>query len=235
MTSLIPSILFAGTALLPQQPPPMPPDPHVPTIVTTGDAVVRRIPDRAFVTIAVESRAKNPRDAQRQNAEAMTGMQQRLTQTKIAKDAIRTVGYGLDQEWDYVPNGRVPRGFVARNTIEVRVDEIGKVGEVIDSVVRGGATSVDNLRFDVQDRAMLDREALRLAVADARGRADAVASGAGLTVEKVLRIEDIRQVVVPPPSPMMMRAMEAAAAPPTPIEPGVVEVRAHVTLTVSIR
>ena len=82
---------------------------------------------------------------------------------------------------------------------------------------------------------MLDREALRLAVVDARGRADAVASGAGLTVEKVLRIEDIRQVVVPPPSPMMMRAMEAAAAPPTPIEPGVVEVRAHVTLTVSIR
>ena len=41
--------------------------------------------------------------------------------------------------------------------------------------------------------------------------------------------------MVPPPSPMMMRAMEAAAAPPTPIEPGVVEVRAHVTLTVSIR
>jgi uncharacterized protein len=233
MTSLIPAILFAGAALLPQ-PPPMPPDPHLPTIVTTGEAVVRRIPDRAFVTIAVESRAKNPRDAQRQNAEAMTGMQQRLSQTKIPKDAIRTVGYGLDQEWDYVPNGRVPRGFVARNTIEVRVDEIGKVGEVIDSVVRGGATSVDNLRFDVQDRAMLERDALRLAVAEARGRADAVASGAGLTVEKVLRIEDIRQVV-PPPSPMMMRAMEAAAAPPTPIEPGVVEVRAHVTLTVSMR
>jgi uncharacterized protein YggE len=230
MTSLVSAIVVAGAALIPQEAaPPLPP---IPTIVTTGDAIVRRVPDRAFVTIAVESRAKNPKDAQKQNAEAMTSVQQRLTLTKIPKDAIRTTGYGLDQEWDYVQNGRVPRGFVARNTIEVRVDDLGKVGEVIDSVVRGGATSVDGLRFDVQDRAALEREALRLAVADARGRADAAASGAGFAVDRVLRIEDSREII-PRPMPMV-RTMDATAA-QTPIEPGVVEVRAHVTLTVSMR
>jgi uncharacterized protein YggE len=213
------------------------PEPHSgqPVVVTNGEGVVRHAPDRAWVMIAAESRARSPQEAQRQNAEAMTSVQQRLGQSKIPKDAIRTVGYGLDQEWDYVPNGRVPRGFVARNTIEVRVDDIGHVGEVIDSIVRGGATSVDSLRFDVQDRTVLEREALRLAVAEARGRAAAAASGAGLTVDKILRIEDVRQIPMPPPSPMVMsRAMEAANA-PTPIEPGVVEVRAHVMLTVSVR
>src|SRR5215210_1960893 len=104
MTGVLTAFVLAAAALLPQEP--APPVPQTPTIVTTGDASVRRIPDRAFVTIAVESRAKNPRDAQRQNAEAMTSVQQRLTQTKIPKDAIRTIGYGLDQEWDYVQNGR---------------------------------------------------------------------------------------------------------------------------------
>ena len=206
-----------------------------PVIVTTGEAIVRRLPDRAFVTIAVESRAKNPRDAQKQNAEAMTAMQLRLTQTKVPKDAIRTLSYGLDQEFDYVPSGRVPRGFVARNTIEVRVDDIAKVGEVIDAVVRGGATSVDNLRFDVADRGSLEREALRMAVADARGRAEAAASGAGHTIDRVIRIEDTRDVVMPPrPLPMSV-TRTAEMAPPTPIEPGLVEVRAHVTLTVSMK
>jgi uncharacterized protein len=234
MTSAITAIFLAAAALTPQEPPP-PPGPQVPIVVTTGDAVVRRIPDRAFVTIAVESRAKNPRDAQKQNADAMTAVQQRLAQTKIPKDAIRTTGYGLDQEWDYVQNGRVPRGFVARNTIEVRVDDIGRVGEVIDVVVRGGATSVDGLRFDVQDRGMMEREALRLAVADARGRAEAAASGAGHTVDRVLRIDDSREPIVNPPRPMVTaRTMEATVA-PTPIEAGVVEVRAHVMLTVSMR
>jgi uncharacterized protein len=204
-------------------------------IVTTGDAVVRRMPDRAFVTIAVESRSKNPRDAQRQNAEAMTAVQQRLGAAKIPKDAVRTIAYGLDQEFDYVQTGRMLRGFVARNTIEVRVDDLAHVGDVIDAVIGGGATSVDSLRFDVQDRGMLEREALRLAVADARGRADAAASGAGRTVDRVLRIEDTREgIIMPPPRPMAMaRSAEVAAA--TPIEPGIVEVRAHVTLTVSMK
>jgi uncharacterized protein YggE len=231
MTRAISAIFLAVTALTPQAPPPAP---QVPIVVTAGEAVVRRIPDRAFVTLAVESRAKSPRDAQKQNADAMTAVQQRLAQTKIPKDAIRTTGYGLDQEWDYVQTGRVPRGFVARNTIEVRVDDIEKVGEVIDVVVRGGATSVDGLRFDVQDRGILEREALRLAVADARGRAEAAAAGAGHTVDRVLRIDDSREPINPPRPMIMTRAMDATAA-PTPIEPGVVEVRAHVMLTVSMR
>jgi uncharacterized protein YggE len=213
---------------------PAQPSSQPPVIVTTGDAVVRRVPDRAFVTIAVESRAKNPRDAQKQNADAMTTVQQRLSQTKVPKDAVRTIAYGLEQEFDYVQSVRTPRGFVARNTIEVRVDDVSAVGEVIDTVVGGGATSVDSLRFDVHDRGTLEREALRLAVADARGRADAAAAGAGRTVDRVLRIEDTREGIIMPPRPMVM-ARSAEAATQTPIEPGIVEVRAHVTLTVSMK
>jgi uncharacterized protein YggE len=231
MPSLILALLLAGAAGA--QGSAQPPF-QQPVIVTTGDAIVRKLPDRAFVMIAVESRAKNPRDAQRDNAEAMTAVQQRLAVAKIPKDAIRTVAYGLDQEFDYVQTGRVPRGFAARNTIEVRVDDLSLVGDVIDAVVRGGATSVDSLRFDVRDRAALEREALRLAVTDARGRAEAAASGAGQAIDLILRIEDSREGIITPPRPMVMsRTAEAAAT--TPIEPGIVEVRAHVTLTVAMK
>ena len=48
------------------------PQPDV--IVMTGEAVVRRPPDVAFVTLAVETRAKSPRDAQRQNNQVMTAV-----------------------------------------------------------------------------------------------------------------------------------------------------------------
>jgi len=143
---------------------------QTPVVVTTGDAVVRRTPDRAFVDIAVEARAKNPRDAQRQNADAMTAVRQRLTQARIANDAVKTLGYTLDQEFEMVQNNRVPAGFLARNTIVVRIDDITRVGEILDLVVRGGANSVAGIRFDLKDRAEAEREALRLAVADAGRR-----------------------------------------------------------------
>jgi uncharacterized protein YggE len=101
--------------------------------VTVGEAVVRRAPDRAFVTVSVETRAKSPREAQRLNAEAMTAVQQRLAQAQMAKESMRTTGYDLQQEFDFVQGRRVPREFVARNGVELRVDDIARTGDIADA------------------------------------------------------------------------------------------------------
>jgi uncharacterized protein len=208
----------------------------VPSIVTTGEAIVKRAPDRAFVIVAVETRAPRPRDAQRLNAEAMTAVQQRIAAAGIPKDAVQTLGYTVQQEFDYVNGKRVSRGYAARNAVEVRLDAIERTGDLLDSVVEGGATTVTGIRFDLKDRAGAEREALRLAVADARARADAAAAGAGRAVDRVLRIEDSRERTPPMPVPMMAMREAAQAAPVTsPIEAGEIEIRAHVTLTVSIK
>jgi uncharacterized protein YggE len=202
-------------------------------VVTSGEAVVRHAPDRAFLTVTVEARAKSPRDAQRQNADAMSAVQQRLTLARVAKDAVRTLGYDLEQEFDFTQGRRVPREFVARNAIEVRVDEISRVGELLDVAVQGGATSVSGVRFDIQDREKVERDALRLAVVDARSRAEAAAAGAGRTVDRILKIEDARDTGMPIPRTIM--TMKAADAAQTPVEPGLVEIRARVTLTASMK
>jgi uncharacterized protein YggE len=204
-----------------------------PVIVTSGTATVRRPPDRAFITIAIESRAKNPRDAQKLSADAATLVHQRLSQARLGADAVRTLGYNLEQDFEVVPNGRIPRDFIARNTLEVRVDDLSRVGEIIDLSVRGGATSVAGVRFEIQNRAAAEQDALRQAVADARSRADAAATGAGLIVDRVLRIEDRRDSVIVPPRPFVMAARTVEAT--TPVEPGLIEIQAHVTLTVSIK
>jgi uncharacterized protein YggE len=226
---IIPLVLAAPLASA------QPPDASNPlnVIVTNGEAVVRRAPDRAFVTVTVEARAKSPRDAQRLNAEAMTAVQQRLTAARVAKDAIRTLGYDLEQEFDFTQGKRVPREFLARNSIELRVDEIGRVGELLDVVVQGGATSVSGVRFDIQDREKAEREALRLAVVDARSRAEAAAAGAGRAIDRIIKIEDAREAGAPP-RPMMTYAMKTADAAQTPVEPGLIEIRSRVTITTSM-
>lgn len=206
--------------------------PSVPAIVTTGEAIVRRAPDQAFVIAAVETRARTPRDAQQQNATTMTAMLQRVAAAGIPKDAIRTLGYTIQQDVDFVNGRRVPRDFAARNAVEIRVDAIERTGEVIDATVQGGATTVENVRYDVKDRSALEREALRLAVVDARARADAAAAGAGQTVVRVLRIDDTRAPEYPRP---MMARVAMADAPTTPIEPATIEIRSSVTLTVAIK
>src|SRR5262245_48924298 len=149
-----------------------------PTIVTRGQATVTARPDRAYVTIAAESRSRVSADAQKQNAAAMTAVLQKIEQAGVPKDAVRTIGYDLHPEFDYANGRQTFRNFLARNTVEVRLDDIDRVGTVIDAASSGGATTITGIRFDVRDRAGLERTALRQAVADARARADAAAAGA---------------------------------------------------------
>ena len=211
------------------------PGPETPTIVTVGEAVINRAADQAFITVAVETRARMPRDAQKQNADAMAAVQQRMADAGIPKDAVRTTGYTVQQEFDF-PNGRrTPREYVARNGLEIRLDAVERAGEILDAAVQSGATTVTGVRFDLKDRTAVERDALRHAVEDARARADALAAGAGRTVDRVLRIDDLRQGRVGPPQPVMMMRAVAADSAQTPIEAGLIEIRAQVNLTVSIK
>jgi hypothetical protein len=212
------------------------PDLSIPQVIVTGDAVVQRAPDRSFVTASVETRARNPRDAQRQNADTMTAVQERVLAAGIPKDAVRTLGYSIYQEVDVVNGRRVPREYVARNGIEIRLDSIERTGEVLDLLVQAGANAVTGVRFDLKDRAAAEREALKLAVADARARADAAAAGAGRTIDRVLRIDDSMEVMPPRPLMRMSAMSESLAADAgTPVEPGTIEIRAQVRLTASMR
>jgi uncharacterized protein YggE len=229
--------VFAAVGAAAAQDPPSPAGfPNTPVVVTTGHALVRRAPDVAFVMVAVESRARNPRDAQRQNAELSAAVQQKLAAAALGKDAVRTLGYTIQQEFDFTNGRRVPRDYVARNAIEIRVEAVERVGELLDVVVQAGATAVGGVRFDLRDRAAAEREALRLAVVDARARADAAAGGAGQTVVRVLRIDDTRPPRIEyPERQLMMARAPAADAAETPIEPGVIEIRADVTVTAAIK
>lgn len=205
----------------------------VPVVVTQGEGLVTVTPDRAWVSLAAESRAPNARDAQRRNAELMRPVQERLRAAGIPDDAIRTTGYDLQYEWDYVDGKRVGRGYVARNSIEIRVDAIDRIGEILELAVSSGATSVGGIRFDVKNQKAVEQEALRLAVADARARAESAAAGAGQAIARVLRVEE-HGTPTPPARTFALRA-EAAPSDAPPIAAGQLEFRAQVTLTASLK
>jgi len=119
----------------------------------------------------------------------------------------------------------------------VRVDNVERVGEMLEIAVGSGATSVGGIRFDLKDAAKLEREALRQAVADARARADAMAAGAGRTIDRILRIDE-RSGMTPPVPVRMMREQAAQvgiASDAPPISAGQMEIRAQVTVTATLK
>ena len=205
----------------------------IPVVVTQGSGTIKRAPDQAWVSIAAEARAATPADAQRLAAEAMNAVQQALRNAKLAADAIRTTGYSLQPDIQYEGGRSRVRGYIARNQIDVRVDDLDRLGPAIDAAGASGATSMAGLRFDLKDRAGAEREALRLAVEDAMARAKAIAAGANASLGPIVRIEE-QGGMRPPPISYVAMARESAQA-PTPITPGEIEIAAQVTVTVQLR
>jgi uncharacterized protein YggE len=115
----------------------------------------------------------------------------------------------------------------------VQIDDVSRVGEIADAVVQSGATSLAGIRFEIRDRSAAEREALRLAVEDARGRADAAAAGAGRSIDRIQKIEDQRTEIFGPRPMAALSRVESSLV--TDVAPGLLEIRGRVTLTVSMK
>ena len=150
---LITTIADPATALA-QTPPPQ--APSVPVLVTQGSGTLKRAPDQAWVSIAAEARAATPADAQRQAAEAMTAVQTALRNAKLPADAIRTTGYTLQPDFQYEGGRTRIRGYIARNQIDVRVDDLYRLGPAIDAAGASGATSLGHCENTCRTFACID-------------------------------------------------------------------------------
>jgi len=204
-----------------------------PQVIVTGEGVVKATPDQAWVQIGAESRSRVSKEAQQRNAEVMTALQQKVSSFGIAKDAIKTVAVDLQPEFDYANGKQTLRGYVARNTVEVRVDDLAKLGDVLDAVVASGAATIHGLRFDVKARGEAEHAALQAAVKNAVAKAQAVAAGSQRAIDRILKIEELSGGA---PVPMMRQfSMAARADASTPVAPGELEIRAQVRLSVAIK
>lgn len=207
-----------------------------PVIVTEGEAIVKRAPDRAWLSMSTETREPRAADARRRGAEAMTSLQSALRAAGVPSDAIRTLSFGLVPEMDWNNGKGTVRGYLVRNQIEVRIDDIDKLGEVIEAANTSKSTSVSvtGPRFDLKDRSSAESEALRQAVQVAMTRAQAMAAGAKRSLGAIVRIEDRGTPGGPEPK-MFTMAARAAGPVETPINPGEIEVRGAVSVTVELR
>ncbi len=227
-------VMFALLSLFAAATPVVAQPPEPPQIVVTGEGVVKATPDQARVTIGTETRSKSSKDAQQRNAEVMTAVQQKIAALGIPKDAIRTTAIDLQPEFDYANGRQTPRGYVARNTVEVRVDDFAKLSDVVDAVVASGATSIHGLHFDVKEREKLEAAALQAAVKDGMAKAQAIAAGAQRAVDRILKIEE-QFTGGGGPMPMMRAVAGGVADASTPVAAGEIEIRAQVRVSVAIK
>lgn len=209
------------------------------TVTSLGEAVIRRPPDRVVITFATEARGQSPQEAQALGAAAMTAVQSALERLKLPGGQVMTSGLHLSEDYDFSNNQRVKRGYIDRHSVVVRFDDVGRAGEVITVATGAGATSIGGVGFDRRDREDLEEQALKAAVGVARARANALAAGAGLTVDRIVKITEERAAMsaAGPNAGIRYATQESVMVEggSVPVASGEIEIRMRVLLTATLK
>lgn len=186
-------------------------------ITVTGEGEMTAAPDMAIVNLAVLRDAQTAREALSANNEAMAKVLAAMKEAGIEDRDLQTGGINIQPRYVYPDdkNGlKEPTitGYSVTNTLTVRIRDLAKVGNILDTSVTLGVNQGGDLSFVNDNPSGVITEARKRAVADAIARAKTLTDAAGVGLGKVIEINE--QSRRPMPVPIGRSKMVAMAAAP---------------------
>ena len=181
-----------------------------PRIITmSGHGEARAVPDTAMLSAGVSAQAPTAAAALSANTARMQDVLAALKKQGIPDKDIQTSNFSISPQYAN-GNGQAPRvtGYQANNQVEVRLEDVAKLGATLDLLVTAGANQMNGVSFLIRNDTALLAQARAAAVAEARLKAETFAKAAGVGLGSILSIgeggnEGPRPMYAA--APMMMR------------------------------
>ena len=165
----------------------------------------------------------------------------------FTNDELATGGIRLNRECikrcrdqnrrDGIPPDQV-MGYVGSATVFVETNRLDRLGRAVDAAIEGGAQTIRDVSFDVEDKDAAVLEALRQAMQFAKAKAQVIAEEAGRTLGPAVIVEEGRTraperyvVAENALGGTISDAGGASASIPFPVEPPTLSASARVTVT----
>lgn len=199
-------------------------------IVTSGEAEIRVVPDRASISIGVQTRAATAALASSDNARRQKAIIDTLRAMGLSAEQITTQNYSVYPETRYEPTTGVGKviGYNVSNIVRVDLRRVDQVGPFIDATLAKGANQINSIQFSSSTAAEARRTAMADAVRDARADAEVLARAAGGTLGSLIELTSNSAPIRPMFGEMAMAAAKDRAQ--TPIQPGEQTISAAVTV-----
>lgn len=203
------------------------------TMNINGTAHVQATPDKAVLVVNVSAYDKNAQVAQSKNAEIASNIARALKGLGITSKDMTTSNYSFQSVYSQEKNKtNQVIGYTSSNSVTITVNDVAQTGRVIDAALKAGASDIGSLEFGLKDTAPFKRQAMELAIADAKEKADIIAKGLGVKVTGINLVrENVGSILSPRKSGINMldgSNMAKLTAVNMPIEAGEVDLSATV-------
>jgi uncharacterized protein YggE len=200
-----------------------------PVIDLTISETVETPPDIATFSTGVQTMAPTASAAVRANNVQMASVVARLKKLGIADRDIQTTQISLNQQFDYRDGQQIFKGYEASNMVNAKLRDLKELGAFLDALAVDGVTNFNGPTFGIDDDSSFQEAARDKVWATAMTRARSLASKAGYTDVRILRVTENDQGHGYLPVPMVARSMDAVTAKTTSISPGELSVAASMS------
>jgi uncharacterized protein YggE len=207
------------------------------TITISGEGKIYATPDVGLIDVGVISQASTVAPAQKDNVQKMNKITQAMKDLGVDEKDMKTTAYNISPRYQY--NNYYSRndiiGYEVSQTLEVKIRNLDKVGDIIAKAAELGANQTGSLAFTFDDPEKTNAEARTKAIANAKEKADALASVLGV---KLVRIVSFTESSYIPPSPYYSEkalGMGGGGAPTPDIQTGQNEITSNVSIIYEIQ
>jgi len=166
-------------------------------VTVTGEGTVTAEPDIATVSIGVESLNRDIQKALAESREKINSIFEALVALGVSEQDMQTANYSFnfDRSSSFELSSSRNTGtanpvYRVNNTLSVTIRDLDLTGKIIDAAVLAGANEMWGVQFSIQETEPIIREATERAVADARSRAQYLASLNELSTGKLISINE---------------------------------------------
>lgn len=161
-------------------------------INTTATAQVEVVPDTVdfdveVVTTSKESMAKAIAENKQISGKVYNNLKKVTEQTK--GDSLKTSNYSAVPVYRYNNSKKVFDYYEVKNSVKVHTKNIAKVGQMIDTAMNDGATSVNNVTYSISEYENECQKLLAETAQKAKNQAYSIAESIGSTITGIKSID----------------------------------------------
>jgi hypothetical protein len=212
------------------------------TVSDTGEVYAK--PDLALTTFSVITEAKTVAEAMSENTKKMNAVIDFVKGQGVEEKDVKTTSFNVYPRYEYQkveteiypypPGKRVLVGYEVTQSLEVKIRDMTKIGDIIEGATEAGANQVGDLQFTIDKQDELKQQARAEAIKKAKEKAEKLAEQLGV---KLVRITNFSESgVVPYYFGLEKAAVPSAGGGETPqIETGENKIEVTVTITYEIK
>lgn len=182
---------------------------QVPQINVSGEGKVKVTPDQATIVVTVETKGNNAKDVKKLNDEKIDAVLKFIKKMNLAPADFKTQRVALNPQYDYE---KKKHNYNATQTIEILLRDLLKYDELMEGLINQGINRIDAVTFQSSKLAQYQSEARKLAMKEAKIKAEDYVSVLGQKVGRAMTISDNSQTYYPQPVFAAMKSMESSDA-----------------------